>query len=89
MLGKFISKQRAGLGLTQAELTAKLGVSRPTYKKIETGGREPTLSEAEKLAEEFGMTLADLQAQKAPRRARRGTGPEAGNSLAARPKAKY
>lgn len=69
MLGKFISRQRADLGLTQAELAAKLGVSRPTYKKIETGDREPTLSEAEKLAEEFGMTLADLQAQKAPRRA--------------------
>lgn len=69
MLGQFIKERRLALGLAQEYLAEKLGISRPTYRKIETGQREPTLSEAEKLAEEFDMTLADLQARKAPRRA--------------------
>ena len=67
MLGKFIERQRVDQSLTQEYLASKLGISRPTYRKIESGDREPTLSEAERLAEEFDMTLADLHAQKAPK----------------------
>ena len=67
MFGKFIKERRLALDLTQEYLAEKLGISRPTYRKMENGQREPTLSETEKLAEEFDMTLADLQAQKAPR----------------------
>ena len=69
MLGRFIREQRLAQDLTQEYLAERLGITRPTYRKIETGQREPTLSEAEKLAEEFGLTVADLLARKAPRRA--------------------
>ena len=69
MLGQFIREQRLAKDLTQEYLAGRLGITRPTYRKIETGHREPTLSEAERLAEEFGLTVPDLLAQKAPRRA--------------------
>lgn len=68
MLGQFIKKQRLARDLTQEYLAAKLGISRPTYRKIESGARELTLSEAERLAEELGMTLTDLHQRKVPRR---------------------
>lgn len=83
MLGQFIKERRLARDLTQEYLAAKLGVSRPTYRKIENGSRELTLSEAERLAEELGMTLADLHQRKAPKRnvtvrepARKRSGPQ-------------
>lgn len=68
MLGQFIKEQRLARDLTQEYLATKLGISRPTYRKIENGNRELTLSEAERLAEELGMTLTSLHQQKVPRR---------------------
>ena len=68
MLGQFVKEQRLARDLTQEYLAAKLGVSRPTYRKIENGGRELALSEAERLAEELGMTLTDLHQRRAPER---------------------
>ncbi len=38
-------------GVTQEEMAEKLGVSRPTYIRIENGEKEPTLSQAKTLAE--------------------------------------
>lgn len=67
MLGQFIEQKRADLGLTREYLAAQLGVSRPQYRKIESGTRELTLAEAERLAGELGLTLADFQAHRAPR----------------------
>lgn len=55
MLGKFILQQRKKLGLTQDYLASELGVSRPTYMQIEQGERDITLSEAQKLADMFGV----------------------------------
>ena len=69
MLGQFIREQRLAQDLTQEYLAERLGITRPTYRKIETGQREPTLSEAEKLAEEFDLTVPDLLARKTSRRA--------------------
>ena len=69
MLGQFIREQRLAQDLTQEDLAGRLGITRPTYRKIETGQREPTLSEAEKIAEEFGLAVTDLLARRAPRRA--------------------
>ena len=67
-LAQFIKERRLARDLTQEYLAARLGISRPTYRKIENGGREITLSEAERLAEELGMTLTDLHQRKAPKR---------------------
>ena len=66
-LGQFIKERRLALDLSQEYLAERLGISRPTYRKMENDQRGPTLSETERLAEEFDMTLADLQARKAPR----------------------
>ena len=66
-LGPFIKEQRLARGLTQDYLAARLGISRPTYRKIENDSRDLALSEAERLAEELGMTLTDLSQRKAPK----------------------
>lgn len=68
MLGQFIKEQRLARDLTQEYLAAKIGVSRPTYRKIESGNRELTLSQADRLAEELGMTLVNLHQQEVPKR---------------------
>ena len=53
--------------ISQEQLAEEIGVSRPTYLQIEKGERELTVSEAQKLAEIFGMTLEDLLSGKEPR----------------------
>lgn len=60
MLGKFILEQRKKHNLTQEFLALKIGVSRPTYVQIEQGERDLTVSEAQKLASVFNMSLEDL-----------------------------
>ena len=60
MLGKFILQQRKKFDLTQDFLASKLGISRPTYVQIEQGKRDLTITEAQKLAGIFSMSLEDL-----------------------------
>lgn len=60
MIGEFIRQQRIKRDLTQEDLASKLGISRPTYRQIENGKRELTVTEAKKLASIFGITLAAL-----------------------------
>ncbi len=60
MLGRFILKQRKKYDLTQEFLASELGISRPTYVQIEQGERDLTVTEAQKLADVFGMSLNDL-----------------------------
>ncbi|MDD3896926.1 MAG: DUF4065 domain-containing protein [Candidatus Peribacteraceae bacterium] len=60
MLSKFIHQQRTSRNLTQEYLASQLKISRPTYVQIERGQRELTISEAQKLAEVFGMTMDDF-----------------------------
>ncbi len=67
MLGKFIQQQRAKHDMTQEYLALELGVSRPTYVQIEREGREITVTEAEKLAAIFGMSLEDFLAGHSPK----------------------
>jgi len=60
MIGEFIRQQRIKRDLTQEDLASKLRISRPTYRQIESGKRELTVTEAKKLASIFGITLAAL-----------------------------
>jgi len=53
MEGMSILQRRKVLGLSQAELASRLGLSRPTLIKIERGERPLTAIEAEKLEEVF------------------------------------
>jgi transcriptional regulator with XRE-family HTH domain len=60
MLGDFIFKQRKKNNLTQEFLASKIGVSRPTYVQVEQDERELTISEAQKLADTFGIGFEDF-----------------------------
>ncbi len=60
MLGNFIMEKRKNLDISQGELASALGITRPTYNKIENGERELTLGEAQKLSEIFQISLEDL-----------------------------
>ena len=48
-LESIIRKKRTELGLSQAYLAKKLGISRPTYILVEKGSRELTLKELKRL----------------------------------------
>lgn len=64
MLAKFIQEQRQKRNLTKEFLASELGISRPTYMQVEQGERDMTVTEAQKLAAIFGMTLGELLAGK-------------------------
>ncbi|MDO8686735.1 MAG: DUF4065 domain-containing protein [Candidatus Berkelbacteria bacterium] len=60
MLAKFIQAQRKKNNLTQEFLASTLKISRPTYMQIERGERDLTITEAQKLASVFSISLEDL-----------------------------
>jgi transcriptional regulator with XRE-family HTH domain len=60
MQTNLIIKYRKSCNFTQEFLAEKLGISRPTYLQIEKGERDLTISEAEKLADIFGLTLEEF-----------------------------
>lgn len=51
---------RAKQNISQEKLAQEIGLSRPTYLQIEKGERELTVTEAQKLAGIFGMSLEDF-----------------------------
>ena len=62
----FIKTIRTTRGVSQLELSKKLGISRPSYIAIEQGKRELTLGEFEKLSEILGISLEDLERGELP-----------------------
>lgn len=59
---------RLAAGMTQVELAAAAGVSRPHLSKIETGTENPSLDLAAALARAVGADLADLLLSSAPKK---------------------
>ncbi len=57
----FIKAQRMGKGVSQLEVAEKLGMSRVSYIALEQGKRDLTLSEAQVLANFFGISLRDIE----------------------------
>lgn len=55
-----IKKRRKRLGLTQREMSEKLGVKQNTLSQYEKGKREPGINMLRKLADLFGCTIDDL-----------------------------
>ncbi len=51
---------RQAKGLSQSEIAAELGISRPTYILIEQGGKEPTISQLYTLARLLGLEIGEL-----------------------------
>ncbi len=62
----FIKALRIERGLSQSFIAEKLGLSRPSYVGIETGKREITMSEFEKLSKLFGVSFDELEGGKLP-----------------------
>lgn len=60
-LNQFIKSLREERALSQQEVADKLGMSRPSYISVEKGTKELSLSEAQKLANIFGISLKDLE----------------------------
>ena len=59
-LGRLISGRRKHMGLTQAELGAKIGVSKSAVAKWETDGGIPCLDNLGKISKILGMSIVDL-----------------------------
>lgn len=55
-----IRARREEVGMTQAELAGRIGVTRQTLIAIEQGRYSPTLEIAFQIARAFGMPLEDL-----------------------------
>jgi len=60
----FLKKLRQEDGTSQEFLAKKIGVSRPTYAQIESGARDMSVKEAQKLAQFFGLSLENFLAGK-------------------------
>lgn len=58
---KIIKKIRLERGISQFDMAQKLGMARTSYIAIEQGKRELTLSEAQKIADIFGLTLDEIE----------------------------
>ncbi|MFO0939869.1 MAG: helix-turn-helix transcriptional regulator [Pirellulales bacterium] len=55
-----VKARRKELGLTQAEMAEKLGITQPSYAYIEAGRREPGLNQMCRLASALETTVHDL-----------------------------
>lgn len=64
MLSIFIQQLRKKHNLSQEFLASKIGVVRPTYVQIEQGKRELTITEAQKLADIFGISFENFLQEK-------------------------
>lgn len=60
MIGQNILSQRKRLGMTQEELSQKIGVARQTVAKWEAGDAIPDLENASRLANAFDVSLDAL-----------------------------
>ncbi len=60
----FLKKLRQENDVSQGFLAKKIGVSRPTYAQIESGARDISVKEAQKLARFFGLSLENFLAGK-------------------------
>ena len=56
----FLLELRKKQGISQAFVAEKIGVSRASYIEIEKGVKELTLSQANRIAEIFNITLTEL-----------------------------
>jgi putative transcriptional regulator len=58
--GHRVAQSRRAAGLTQPQLAAKVGVSRPTIARIEAGGHAPSVTVALAIARELGEPVETL-----------------------------
>ncbi len=63
---KLIREARTKRGISQADMSIKLSMSRPSYISIEQGKRELTLSEFEKLSGILGVSFEEIKRGESP-----------------------
>lgn len=59
----WIETKRKAIGLSQTEVADALGISRPTYTKLEKGAVKPSQDERVALAGVFGVSVSTLEKQ--------------------------
>jgi transcriptional regulator with XRE-family HTH domain len=59
-VGDMVARRRQLLGLTQSELAAQVGVSRPQVANIEAGRSDPQVSQLRKYADALQCQIKDL-----------------------------
>ncbi len=57
-IGKAVRERRLALGLTQADLAAKAGMTQSALSRLEGGGAVPTIPVLDRLAAAMGTELA-------------------------------
>jgi transcriptional regulator with XRE-family HTH domain len=60
VLSQNIEKMRKDRNITQEQMAREIGLSRPTYINVESGERDPSASELEKIAAIFGVPPGEL-----------------------------
>ena len=61
-----LARRRRERGLTQAELAARLGISKSAVSMYERGNREPELELLEAMADVFGVSVSALLGRTEP-----------------------
>ena len=61
MFSKMLRELRLKAGLTQQQLSEKLGVAKSTISMYENGNREPAFEDEEKIADFFNVSLNTLR----------------------------
>ena len=59
-LGSYIKSRRKNLGMTQKQLSEKVGVTDVTISRYENGEREPSFTEFIKLCDVLSLNLNDF-----------------------------
>ena len=59
-IGKYIAGKRKALGMTQAQVAEKLGMSDKSVSKWERGETYPDIDKCDKLAKYYGVTIDSL-----------------------------
>lgn len=80
-VGALVSAARKAAGMTQAQLAARVGVTRGAISRLEAGARDTTVTRLTAICEVLDLDLIDLSApgsaRTAPAEAQAGTNPEA------------
>ena len=61
-----LARLRRERGLTQAELAARLGISKSAVSMYERGNREPELELLQAMADQFGVSVSSLLGREEP-----------------------
>lgn len=59
-IGKYIRKYRKERKMTQAELAAVIGTSRPNIGPLESDRTQPSINDVQRLADFFGVQITDI-----------------------------